>query len=163
MKYLLVVVCFHLLLSIKTDAQQLWVKTVIYNMEAKSTLTGDVNRFDIKTGAKENSTSGNFRLRVMEEKSTSKSLVTPLFLHVSLADERKRFIPKDLEMVDAIIKYRRGKFSFQASIETIFNTDWKEAQFLTGSQFKRESSTEEEIYFSPGSQAPAIIGFSIHF
>ena len=163
MKYLLAIVCFHFVLLLELDAQQLLAKTNIYNEETKSHLRADTTHFDNNPAVEVSNAPGNFRLRVMEKKNSLKRLFTNHFLHEIQLDETNNFFSKDFELANAVIKYRKGKFSFQASIETIFNTDWKESQFLTGSQFKRETSPKEEIYFTPDIPVSIICGFSINF
>jgi outer membrane receptor protein involved in Fe transport len=52
---------------------------------------------------------------------------------------------------DANINYKlTHKTSIGLTAENIFNTKWKETQFLTESKLKQELEPIEEIHFTPG-------------
>ncbi|MEP7093362.1 MAG: hypothetical protein ABI793_04825 [Flavobacterium sp.] len=42
------------------------------------------------------------------------------------------------------------KIVFGISIENLFNSEWNENQFVTESRLKNETTSVEEIHFTPG-------------
>jgi TonB dependent receptor/CarboxypepD_reg-like domain/TonB-dependent Receptor Plug Domain len=54
-------------------------------------------------------------------------------------------------LMDAVLKYTQTRYEFGLSIENIWNTPWKEAQFDTESRLQSEAEPVSEIHFTPGS------------
>ncbi|NNC94818.1 MAG: TonB-dependent receptor, partial [Chitinophagales bacterium] len=53
-------------------------------------------------------------------------------------------------IVDANASYTYKLVVFSLSVENLFNTEWKETQFLTESKLYDEDKSVEEIHFTPG-------------
>ncbi len=66
------------------------------------------------------------------------------------ANEDNTIIAKGYLIADAIVNYSRPGFDIGMSVENMFNTTWKEAQFDTESRLKNETASISEIHFTPG-------------
>jgi len=53
-------------------------------------------------------------------------------------------------LTDAVLNYTYKKYQFGLSIENLFNSQWKEAQFATKTRLKDEPTAVNEIHFTPG-------------
>lgn len=53
-------------------------------------------------------------------------------------------------ILDINASYSIGKLTVGLNIENVFDTEWNQAQFATESQLATESSSTEEIHFTPG-------------
>ena len=59
--------------------------------------------------------------------------------------------------------YQWKKFEITASIENIFNREWREAQFDTESRLQNEPASVSEIHYTPGTPRFFKAGISFHF
>lgn len=59
-------------------------------------------------------------------------------------------IAEGYHLFDLVLQGKWGPFSLQASMENLFNVDWKEAQFETTSRLQQEALPVTEIHFTPG-------------
>ncbi|UFH34596.1 TonB-dependent receptor [Flavobacterium acetivorans] len=66
------------------------------------------------------------------------------------ANEDNSIIAKGYFISDMNINYDYKNVTFGFSIENLFNTEWNETQFATESRLKEETSSVEEIHFTPG-------------
>src|SRR5581483_9221856 len=62
------------------------------------------------------------------------------------ANEASTLVAKGYFITDAIVNYSQKTWELGISIENIFNTQWKEAQFDTRSRLKNEAAPVEEIH-----------------
>jgi len=53
-------------------------------------------------------------------------------------------------ILDANANYKYNNITFGMSIENVLNSEWNEAQFASESRLKEESSSVEELHFTPG-------------
>jgi hypothetical protein len=58
---------------------------------------------------------------------------------------------KGYQIVDGLVSYQWRDITISGTLNNIFNAKWKETQFHTESRLKEESSSVEEIHFTPGS------------
>ncbi|MFT4203071.1 MAG: TonB-dependent receptor plug domain-containing protein [Chitinophagaceae bacterium] len=72
------------------------------------------------------------------------------FLGNRPANEDNSVTAKGYCVTDFSLAYQLGKISVGVNIDNIFNTRWKETQFLTESRLQNEASSVEEIHFTPG-------------
>lgn len=79
------------------------------------------------------------------------------------ANEDNSVIAKGYFVTDAILNYSRPSFEVGMSVENIFNTLWKEAQFDTESRLKNETAAVDEIHFTPGTPFSLKIRFTKYF
>lgn len=66
------------------------------------------------------------------------------------ANEDNTIVAKGYLIADAMINYSKHGFEIGMSVENMFNTNWKEAQFDTESRLKSETASTSEIHFTPG-------------
>ena len=66
------------------------------------------------------------------------------------ANEDYTIVAKGYLIADAMINYSKHGFEIGMSVENMFNTNWKEAQFDTESRLKNETASTSEIHFTPG-------------
>jgi CarboxypepD_reg-like domain/TonB-dependent Receptor Plug Domain len=66
------------------------------------------------------------------------------------ANEDKSVIADGYFLSDVVLNYTRKKYELGISVENIFNTEWKEAQFDTESRLMNEVESVSEIHFTPG-------------
>ncbi|MDI1232708.1 MAG: TonB-dependent receptor [bacterium] len=78
---------------------------------------------------------GSFRYRYMGDRA---------------AIEDNSIVAKGYFLTDAVLNYSFKKLQLGVSVENLFNTKWKEAQFATESRLKDESAPINEIHFTPG-------------
>mgnify|MGYP000238778171 CR=1 FL=1 len=64
---------------------------------------------------------------------------------------------------DLNLKYDLGKVSFGISIENLWNTEWKEAQFETTSRLQNETKAVTEIHYTPGTPFQGLASISVKF
>jgi outer membrane cobalamin receptor len=64
---------------------------------------------------------------------------------------------------DVVLGYTRKKLAFHLSVENIFNTEWREAQFDTGSRLQFEPNSVSEIHYTPGTPRYIKGGISFRF
>lgn len=79
------------------------------------------------------------------------------------ANEDNSVIAEGFHLFDVTANYRLGKLTFSASIENIFDVDWREAQFDTESLLQGEETPVSEIHFTPGTPFFAKMGVSYSF
>lgn len=53
-------------------------------------------------------------------------------------------------VVDMNVGYKMKNYTFGVNIENLFNTEWNETQFATESRMQNETTSVEEIHFTPG-------------
>lgn len=66
-------------------------------------------------------------------------------------------------ITDITTSYTIRKFEFTISVENIFNTEWREAQFDTESRLQFEPQPVSEIHYTPGSPRFLKASFSYKF
>lgn len=66
-------------------------------------------------------------------------------------------------IADAVAGYQWKKFEITASIENIFNREWREAQFDTESRLQAEPVSVSEIHYTPGTPRFIKAGISFRF
>ncbi|HEY8936884.1 MAG TPA: TonB-dependent receptor, partial [Cyclobacteriaceae bacterium] len=79
------------------------------------------------------------------------------------ANEDNTIVAKGYFIADAIINYSQKKWEVGASVENLFNTKWKEAQFDTESRLKNETTPVDEIHFTPGTPFSLRLRFTKYF
>ncbi|HTJ50488.1 MAG TPA: TonB-dependent receptor [Cyclobacteriaceae bacterium] len=79
------------------------------------------------------------------------------------ANEDNTIVAKGYFITDAIVNYTQKTWEIGASIENLFNTKWKEAQFATESRLKNEAAPVEEINFTPGTPFSLRLRFTKYF
>jgi len=86
---------------------------------------------------------------VKDLKGFSGSLRTR-FLGDRPANEDNSVVAKGYCITDFSVNYQIKKVSIGLNIDNIFNTKWKETQFLTESRLANETDSVEEIHFTAG-------------
>ena len=66
------------------------------------------------------------------------------------ANEDNSVIAEGYTLVDLLLSYRIQKYEFGLTIDNLFDTRWREAQFNTKSRLRDESIPVSEIHFTPG-------------
>lgn len=66
------------------------------------------------------------------------------------ANEDNSIIAKGYTVTDLNAGYKWRNMNFGIQIQNLFNTDWNETQFATESRLQNETSSTEEIHFTPG-------------
>ena len=66
------------------------------------------------------------------------------------ANEDNSIIAKGYTVLDMNAGYQWNKIDLGFSIQNLLNTEWNETQFATESRLKNESTSVEEIHFTPG-------------
>lgn len=66
------------------------------------------------------------------------------------ADESNDVVANGYFVTDLILNYTKPGYEAGLSIQNLFNTKWKEAQFDTMSRLKDETQPVSEIHFTPG-------------
>ena len=79
------------------------------------------------------------------------------------ANEDNSIVAHGYTVVDAVLNYNTGNFTFSASGENLLNVKWKEAQFATESRLKNETASVEEIHFTPGTPVFVKAGVTYSF
>jgi outer membrane cobalamin receptor len=77
------------------------------------------------------------------------------------ANETNTVVAKGYFVVDAAVNYSTKKWEAGLSIQNLLNTKWKETQFDTESQLKKETTPVSEIHFTPGTPFFARLNFTI--
>jgi hypothetical protein len=79
------------------------------------------------------------------------------------ADATNSVVATGYFIADALINYSRPGYEFGVSVENIFNTNWKEAQFDTESRLRNETDPVSEIHFTPGTPFAVKVRFTKYF
>jgi outer membrane receptor protein involved in Fe transport len=66
------------------------------------------------------------------------------------ANEDNSIVAKGYTVFDLNVGWEYKRFNFGVRVENLFNTEWNETQFATTSRLAQESTTVEEIHFTPG-------------
>jgi outer membrane receptor protein involved in Fe transport len=66
------------------------------------------------------------------------------------ADETNTIKAKGYLVADAVVGYSFKRLTVSASLKNLFNTEWKETQFLTTSRLLNEPEPVSDIHFTPG-------------
>jgi outer membrane receptor for Fe3+-dicitrate len=66
------------------------------------------------------------------------------------ANEDNSIVAKGYFITDANVNYAIKKFTLGLLIDNVLNTKWNETQFATESRLQNETSSVEEIHFTPG-------------
>ncbi|NND34338.1 MAG: TonB-dependent receptor, partial [Saprospiraceae bacterium] len=66
------------------------------------------------------------------------------------ANEDNSIVAKGYSVFDFNLDYNWSRIGIGFTIENIFNTEWNETQFATESRLQFESTSVEEIHFTPG-------------
>lgn len=72
------------------------------------------------------------------------------FLKSRPANEDNSIVAKGYTVADMNVNYQWKNINFGIIVENIFDTKWKETQFATESRLQNETSSVEEIHFTPG-------------
>lgn len=79
------------------------------------------------------------------------------------ANEDNSIVAKGYLVNDLQLNYAKHNWTLGLSIQNLFNTRWKETQFATESRLAGESTSVNEIHFTPGTPFFGRISFSISF
>jgi outer membrane receptor protein involved in Fe transport len=79
------------------------------------------------------------------------------------ADEFSEVVAEGYVLNHIKLAYERPRWALQLQVNNLFNTEWKEAQFLTESRLSSESTSTSEIHFTPGAPLNAKLGFQFFF
>lgn len=79
------------------------------------------------------------------------------------ADETFEVIAKGYFIADAAINYAYKNWEVGVSVQNLFNSKWKETQFLTDSKLQNEQNSTSEIHFTPGTPFFAKLNFTAFF
>jgi len=79
------------------------------------------------------------------------------------ANEDNSLIAKGYFITDATVNYTQKTWEIGMSIENLFDTQWKEAQFDTESRLKNEATRVDEIHFTPGTPFSLKLRFIKYF
>ncbi|MBA4056565.1 MAG: TonB-dependent receptor, partial [Marivirga sp.] len=85
------------------------------------------------------------------------------YLHDRPANEDNSVIAKGYVLADAMVNYIQPEFEIGLSAENIFNVEWNEAQFDTGSRLLNEAEPVSEIHFTPGTPFFVKLKFCLFF
>lgn len=66
------------------------------------------------------------------------------------ANEDNSVLAKGYVVTDFSVNHQFKKIVIGITIDNIFNTKWKETQFLTESRLQNETQSVEEIHYTPG-------------
>ncbi len=64
---------------------------------------------------------------------------------------------------DLTARYRYKQIGAFASIENIFNAQWRETQFFFESRLQNEANPVSDIHFTPGLPRTFLLGVSLYF
>ncbi len=83
------------------------------------------------------------------------------FMEDRPANETNTVIAYGYNVFDLTANYTTGHFKLGLVIENIFNTNWNEAQFATESRLRNETTSVEELHYTPGTPfyAKIIVGY----
>lgn len=79
------------------------------------------------------------------------------------ANEDNSIVAKGYFISDFNVNYTYKNMVFSVSAENIFNSEWNETQFATESRLQNETSSVEEIHFTPGTPFFLKIGMIYKF
>ncbi|MCI5054718.1 MAG: TonB-dependent receptor [Flavobacteriales bacterium] len=72
------------------------------------------------------------------------------FMNDRPANEDNSIVAKGYTVFDFNAGYQWKKLDFQLRVQNLLDTDWNETQFATLSRLRNESTSIEEIHFTPG-------------
>ncbi len=98
-------------------------------------------------------------------KITNRLHATWFFQHLAdrPADELWEHTAEGYVLNHLNISYNHERWILAVQVNNIFNVAWNETQFLTESQLRGESTSVEEIHYTPGAPINAKISFSYLF
>jgi outer membrane receptor protein involved in Fe transport len=79
------------------------------------------------------------------------------------ADETNEVVARGYLICDAAVNYTQSRWEAGLSVQNLFNTRWKETQFLTESRLQGEPQPVNEIHFTPGVPFFARASFTLFF
>lgn len=79
------------------------------------------------------------------------------------ANEDNTLVAEGYFLSDLNLNLDLGSFSIGLSIENIFDTEWKEAQFETTSRLEAEQEAVTEIHYTPGTAFQALASIAYRF
>lgn len=79
------------------------------------------------------------------------------------ANEDNSLVANGFFLIDAVVNYRAPRFELGLSIENVFDSEWKEAQFDTTSRLADETEPVSEIHFTPGTPFFGRLKFTFFF
>jgi len=79
------------------------------------------------------------------------------------AIEDNSIIAQGYFLSDGCVNYQVKNYQFGVSVENIMNIKWKEAQFATESKLREETSSVNEIHFTPGTPRFIKLNFAYMF
>jgi len=86
--------------------------------------------FQLKNGL-----NGSFRYRYLDDRP---------------ANETNSMLAKGWFLADLVLNYTKPRYEIGLTIENLFDTEWKEAQFDTESRLSNETESISEIHYTPG-------------
>ncbi|MGI4872816.1 MAG: TonB-dependent receptor [Janthinobacterium lividum] len=66
-------------------------------------------------------------------------------------------------LLDAVLNYTRPRYQVGASVQNLLNVQWNEAQFATNSQLRSETTSVNELNFTPGTPFYLKLNASVFF
>lgn len=66
-------------------------------------------------------------------------------------------------VTDAVLNYTKPRYEIGLRVNNIFNTQWKETQFVTETRLQNETNSVTEICFTPGTKFIASLGVGYFF
>jgi len=66
-------------------------------------------------------------------------------------------------LLDAVLSYTRPRYQVGATVQNLLNTEWDEAQFATDSRLRGETTSVNEINFTPGTPFYLKLNASVFF
>jgi hypothetical protein len=79
------------------------------------------------------------------------------------ANEDNSLVAKGYFVTDLTSFYTKRKFEFGIEIQNLFNTKWREEQFVATSRLKNESAPADDINFTAGSPFFIRLDFAVFF
>ena len=86
--------------------------------------------FQLKNGL-----NGSFRYRYLDDRP---------------ANETNSMVAEGWFLADLVLNYTKPRYEIGLTIENLFDTEWKEAQFDTESRLSNETESVSEIHYTPG-------------
>jgi outer membrane receptor for Fe3+-dicitrate len=66
-------------------------------------------------------------------------------------------------VTDAVLNYTKSNYEIGLHINNLFNTKWKETQFVTETRLQNEPNSVTEVCFTPGTKFMALLSVSYFF
>ena len=79
------------------------------------------------------------------------------------AQEDNAIVARGYFLLDAVVSYTRPRFQLGVQAQNLLNVEWNEAQFATDSQLRGESTSVNELNFTPGTPFALRANASVFF